>query len=98
MGEAASHLGEQQQAEVAYRRAVAAAADRLPAWQGLAELFAATGDLPGAVEANQRLVRFTAGRPSAAGPPRAPPPSLHAAALTSCSLLVSFFPRARSWS
>lgn len=65
IGKAAFHLGEHQQSELAYRKAVEANPAGLPAWRGLAELGTATGSAGGAVEAYQKLVRapFPAPRP-----------------------------------
>ena len=56
IGQAAHALQEYGQAELAYRRALDVRADCLPAWVGLARLFAATGNTAGAVEANERAV------------------------------------------
>ena len=57
IGRAACGLKEFEQAELAYRRALEIKPDFLAAWEGLADLFAASGNTGGQVEANERLVR-----------------------------------------
>ena len=66
IGQAAHALQEYEQAELAYRRALDVRADCLPAWVGLARLFAATGNTTGAVEANERAVGVSAAAQPAA--------------------------------
>jgi superkiller protein 3 len=56
IGEAAFHLKEYEQSELAYRRALETKPGLLDAWQGLAEVFAASGNIAGEIEANERLV------------------------------------------
>ena len=50
-------LQEYLQADAAYRRAIELRRDDLPAWKGLSELHANTGDTEKSVEATERLVR-----------------------------------------
>lgn len=57
IGKAAYHLKEYQQAELAYRRALETKPSLLEAWQGLAEVFKASNNTSGEIEANERLVR-----------------------------------------
>jgi hypothetical protein len=57
VGKCAFHLGEYQQAELAYRRAAAARPELPGAWRGLAELAAATGSPALLAEASAKLVR-----------------------------------------
>ncbi|KAL4853629.1 Tetratricopeptide repeat protein SKI3 [Chlorella vulgaris] len=56
IGRAAHELGEWQQAELAYRKALDVQSSNLPAWAGLARLFAASGNIFGAVEANEKVL------------------------------------------
>ena len=56
IGKAAFHLGEHQQSELAYRKALDVNAAGLPAWKGLAELAGGSGNTAGAVEALGKLV------------------------------------------
>lgn len=56
LGKAAFHLGEQEQAVLAYTRATDISESALPAWKGLVEVFSATGDAAKAVPAYTRLV------------------------------------------
>lgn len=57
IGRAAHELGEWQQAELAYRKALDVQPNCVAAWTGLARLFAASGNAVGAVEANEKVVR-----------------------------------------
>lgn len=56
VGTAAFHLKEYEQGEKAYRRALGSSPDLVAAWEGLAEIFAATDDVQGQIEANEHLV------------------------------------------
>lgn len=56
IGRAAHAIQEYGQAELAYRKALEVAPDSLPAWTGLARLYAATANSTGAVEANEKVV------------------------------------------
>lgn len=56
LGKAAFHLGEQEQAVLAYTRATDINESALPAWKGLVEVFSATGDAAKAAPAYTRLV------------------------------------------
>jgi superkiller protein 3 len=56
IGKAAFHLKEYEQSELAYRRALEAEPGLLEAWEGLAEVFAASNNLAGEIEANEQLV------------------------------------------
>ena len=56
LGKAAFHLGEQEQAALAYTRATDIKGSALPAWKGLVEVFSATGEAAKAVPAYTRLV------------------------------------------
>ncbi len=56
IGRAAYHLKEYEQAELAYRRAMEAKPGLLQAWEGLAQVFAASGNIAGEIEANEHLV------------------------------------------
>jgi len=58
IGKAACFLKEYQQGELAYRRALEARPELIAAWEGLAELFAASNNVAGEVEANERLVGY----------------------------------------
>lgn len=57
IGKAAFHLKEYEQAELAYRRALEAKPGLVQAWEGLAEVFAASNNTTGEIEACERLVR-----------------------------------------
>ena len=57
IGRAAYHMGEYDQAELGYRRALEAKPGFLKAWEGLVELFATTNNVLGEIEANEQLVR-----------------------------------------
>lgn len=57
IGQAAIKISEFSQAELAYRKAIELELAGLAAWRGLAELFGATGNYAGIVEANEKLVR-----------------------------------------
>lgn len=56
IGRAAHAIQEYGQAELAYRKALEVAPDSLPAWTGLARLYAATANSTGAVEANEKVL------------------------------------------
>ena len=56
IGRAAHAIQEYGQAELAYRKALEVAPDSLPAWTGLARLYAATANRRGAVVANENVV------------------------------------------
>ncbi|EFN59234.1 hypothetical protein CHLNCDRAFT_138218 [Chlorella variabilis] len=56
IGRAAHELGEWQQAELAYRKALDVQPNCVAAWTGLARLFAASGNAVGAVEANEKVL------------------------------------------
>lgn len=59
LGKAAFQLGEEAQAETAYRKAIGVNPNALLAWKGLAEIYASrTADFTGSVEANEKLVRI----------------------------------------
>lgn len=58
IGKAACCLNEYSQGELAYRRALEVKPGLLQAWEGLADLFAATSNVQGEIEANEHLVRF----------------------------------------
>lgn len=59
IGKAAYYLKEYAQSELAYRRALEAKPGSLEAWQGLAEVFAASGNIAGEIEANEHLLEGT---------------------------------------
>ncbi len=61
IGKAAFHLNEHQQSELAYRKAVEVNAAALPACKGLAELYTATGNTQGSIQAHQQLVSESGG-------------------------------------
>jgi tetratricopeptide (TPR) repeat protein len=56
IGKSAYHLGEHDQADLAYRKALEVNSDAAPAWKGLAELHTATGNSEKAAEAYLHLV------------------------------------------
>ena len=61
IGQAAFHLKEYEQAELAYRRALEAnpSLSQQRAWEGLAQVFAASNNASGEIEANEHLVRLS---------------------------------------
>lgn len=58
VGRAAHAIQEYKQAELAYRKALEVEPDSLPAWTGLARLYATTVNSTGAVEANEKVVGY----------------------------------------
>lgn len=56
IGQSALGLEEYDQAELAFRRSLESQPNLFPAWEGLAKVYAFTGNFQGEVEANERLV------------------------------------------
>ena len=60
LGKASFLFGDTAQAEASYRGAISLSRDALPAWKGLAEVYAGTRSVqPEALEIFEQLVRFT---------------------------------------